>query len=163
MSTIRPATVLDAAAIAAIYAHYVASTTVSFEESAPDAAEMAQRIATARADELPWLVLEDAGALVGYAYASKWKGRCAYRYSVETSVYLDKTVVGKGFGTQIYSALLDELRKRELHVAIGGIALPNAASIALHEKLGFKKVAQFEEVGRKFGRWVDVGYWQVQL
>ncbi|MFN0245033.1 MAG: arsinothricin resistance N-acetyltransferase ArsN1 family B [Planctomycetota bacterium] len=163
MRTIRAATALDATAIGAIYEHYVLHTTVSFEERAPDAVEMAQRIEAVHADELPWLVLEDAGQLVGYAYATKWKTRSAYRHSVETSVYLDHAAVGKGFGTQLYSALLDELRARDLHVAIGGIALPNAASIALHEKLGFRKVAQFEEVGWKFGKWVDVGYWELLL
>ena len=91
------------------------------------------------------------------------KGRCAYRYSAEVTVYLDAAVVGQGLGTQLYTALFDSLRRSGCHVAIGGIALPNAASVALHEKFAMQKVAHFGEVGFKFGRWVDVGYWQLTL
>lgn len=89
--------------------------------------------------------------------------RQAYRFSVETSVYLDRQQTGQGAGRMLYEALLAELRQRELHLAIAGIAQPNEASVRLHERLGFKKVAHFGEVGRKFGNWVDVGYWQLQL
>ena len=103
------------------------------------------------------------GTALGYAYASKWKGRCAYRFAVETTVYLDAPAHGRGLGRRLYERLLAALRESGMHVAIGGIALPNPASIALHEKLGFRKVGQFEEVGFKLGRWVDVGYWQVML
>lgn len=96
--------------------------------------------------------------MIGYAYASKWKGRCAYRYSVEVSVYLHAEQSGQGMGTALYSALFKQLSELGYHVAIGGIALPNAASVALHEKFGMKKVAHFKEIGFKFGQWVDVGY-----
>jgi len=101
--------------------------------------------------------------LLGYCYASKWKGRCAYRYSVESTVYLSPDATGKGIGSKLYGTLLAELRQRQFHTVIGGIALPNPASVALHEKLGFEKVAQFRQVGNKFGRWIDVGYWQLLL
>lgn len=165
MSTmiIRPATQDDAAAICAIYNHYVATTTISFEEEPVAPADMAQRIADLKAVGLPWLVAEQDGRLLGYAYASKWRARPAYRTSVESSVYLDREAAGRGVGTLLYRALLKVLRGLDVHMVIGGIAQPNAASVALHEKLGFRKVAHFSEVGRKFGRWVDVGYWELRL
>jgi phosphinothricin acetyltransferase len=160
---IRPATALDAAPICAIYNHYVTTTTVSFEEEPVGESEMAQRIADVGAAGLPWLVLEVDGTLAGYAYATKWRVRPAYRYSVESTVYLDKDCTGRGLGRALYGRLLDELRKRELRLVIGGIAQPNAGSVGLHEALGFRKVAHFSEVGMKFGRWVDVGYWELNL
>ena len=124
---------------------------------------MAQRIADVGAAGLPWLVLEVDGSIAGYAYATRWRVRPAYRSSVESSIYLDPAFAGRGLGRLLYGALLDELRRRELHLVIGGIALPNENSIALHEKLGFRKVAHFSEVGMKFGRWTDVGYWELKL
>lgn len=158
---IRDATPADAAVLAGIYNHYVLDTTVTFEETSVSEAEMASRIAEVQAAKLPWVVVEDdAGVVLGHAYASKWKGRCAYRFAVETTVYLDPAAHGRGLGRQLYEQLLARLREAGMHVAIGGIALPNPASIALHEKLGFRKVGQFDEVGFKFSRWVDVGYWQ---
>jgi phosphinothricin acetyltransferase len=153
----------DAAFIASIYNHFVLTTSISFEEAAVPAPEMAQRIADVQAAGLPWLVAEVDGVIAGYAYATKWRVRHAYRFSVETSVYLAPESAGKGIGTTLYRVLLDQLLSGGSHLAIGGIALPNAASIALHEKLGFEKVAHFKEVGFKFGRWTDVGYWQLSL
>ncbi|MEK6806146.1 MAG: arsinothricin resistance N-acetyltransferase ArsN1 family B [Pseudomonadota bacterium] len=158
---IRPAVASDAAALAALYNPYIEKTVITFEEQPITPVEMAQRVEEVRAASLPWLVVEAGGPIAGYAYASKWKGRCAYRYSVESTVYLDAQQTGKGLGTQLYRALLDELLRQKIHAVIGGIALPNEASVKLHERLGFKKVAHFPEVGFKFGRWVDVGYWQL--
>jgi phosphinothricin acetyltransferase len=160
---IRNAQPTDAATIVEIYNHYVLNTTITFEEQPVTAPQMAERMAEVQAAGLPWLVAEREGRVLGYAYASKWKARSAYRHSVECSVYLDHQAVGGGMGSSLYAALFAELKARGLHVVIGGIALPNESSIALHEKFGFKKVAQFEEVGFKFGRWVDVGYWQKTL
>jgi phosphinothricin acetyltransferase len=160
---IRSATPADAAVIAAIYNHYVAATTVTFEEEPVTADDMAVRIATLARAGLPWLVIEQAGAVAGYAYASKWRERSAYRFSVESTVYLHKDRTGRGLGALVYAALLDELRERELRTVIAGIALPNQASVSLHERLGFAQVARFKEVGRKFDRWADVGYWQLAL
>ena len=157
---VRPATAADAEAIARIYGHYVVNTTITFEEQAVPAQEMAQRIDEVLSASLPWLVAEQDGRLVGYACAGKWKGRCAYRHSVESSVYVDAAFTGRGIGRQLYRALLQLLRDRSIHVVIGGVALPNAASVALHESMGFSKVAHFREVGYKFGQWIDVGYWQ---
>lgn len=160
---VRAARPADADALAQIYNHYIRETVVTFEEAPLDAPTMAARLQETTAVSLPWLVAEAGGAVIGYAYASRWKGRCAYRYSVESTVYLDPARTGGGVGTRLYAALLDELRARSLHAVIGGIALPNPASVALHEKLGFCKVAHFEEVGFKFGRWIDVGYWQLRI
>jgi L-amino acid N-acyltransferase YncA len=160
---LRPALPDDAAAIAAIYNHYILTTTISFEEDPVDADEMARRITSVLSANLPYLVAEIDGAVTGYAYATAWRVRPAYRGSVETSVYLRAGAHGAGTGTALYRLLLAQLGARGLHLAIGGIAQPNDASVALHEKLGFEKVAHFKEVGRKFGRWVDVGYWQLLL
>lgn len=160
---IRPASPADAAAICAIYNHYVTATTITFEEDPVAGPDMAQRIVDVEAAGLPWLVAEAGGKVVGYAYATKWRVRPAYRYSVESTVYVDRTFVGQGAGRALYAVLLDELRRRGLHIVIGGIALPNEGSVGLHEALGFRKVAHFSEVGMKFGRWIDVGYWQLNL
>ena len=159
---IRECTTADAAAICAIYNPYVRETVITFEEAPVSAAEMAQRIAEVTA-RLPWLVAEEQGAVVGYAYATPWKVRSAYRFSVEATVYVAPGHMGRGVGTELYRALLAGLRPLGVHCAVGGIALPNEASVALHEKLGFKKIGQFVEIGRKFDRWVDVGYWELIL
>jgi phosphinothricin acetyltransferase len=160
---IRTAEHADAAAVAAIYNHYVATTCITFETDPVSPDDMAGRIHETGEAKLPWLVAVDGDAIAGYAYASKWKGRCAYRYSVESTVYLDPACTGRGHGKALYVALVDALRERGLHAVIGGIALPNEASIALHERLGFEKVAHFKQVGFKQERWIDVGYWQLLL
>lgn len=159
---IRLATQDDAAAVADIYNHYVAGTTITFEEQAVSSSEMAQRIADVGA-RLPWYVFERDGAVIGYAYATPWRARSAYRFSVESTVYVAHDAARQGIGSQLYEALIDDLRARGLQVVIGGIAQPNTASVNLHERLGFQKVAHFTRVGRKFERWIDVGYWELQL
>lgn len=157
---IRSANRHDASAIARIYNHYVLNTTVSFEDRSVPDDEMARRVGEILDLSLPYLVLEDQQQLLGYAYASRWHGRRAYRFAVETSIYLDPLWCRKGLGKVLYLALLEQLAGLGLHTAIGCIALPNLASIALHERLGFQQVAKFSQVGFKFGQWVDVGYWQ---
>jgi len=157
--SIRPCTPADAPALCDIYNHYVCETTVTFEEQPVSREEMAARVAGVVA-QWPWLVWADGGTVTGYAYATGWKTRSAYRFSVESTVYLAPGAGGRGVGTRLYGALLDELDRCDLHCVIGGITLPNAASVALHEKLGFEHLGIFREVGRKFGRWLDVGYWQ---
>ena len=159
---IRSATTEDAARICEIYNDYVLHSTITFEEQVVSVDEMQQRIGEVVA-ELPWLVWGDDQLVQGFAYSSKWKGRCAYRYSVESTVYLAEGSTGKGIGSKLYEALFTELRQRKLHVVMGGIALPNDRSVALHKKLGFEQVAHFREVGWKFGKWIDVGYWQLFL
>ncbi len=160
---IRPAVPLDAPALAGIYNHYVRHTVVTFETDPVSPGEMSARLAETASASLPWRVAESNGLVLGYAYASKWKGRCAYRYSVESTVYLDKAQTGKGVGLRLYTDLVAAITACGMHAAIGGIALPNAASVALHERLGFRKAGQFEQVGYKQERWVDVGYWQLLL
>lgn len=161
-ATIRPCVAADAAAISEIYNHYVRETVITFEEVpvAPD--EMAQRIADVSA-RYPWLVAEEGGAVVGYAYATLWRVRSAYRFSVESTVYLAHGRLSRGLGTALYRELIPRLRALGVHCAVGSIALPNPASVALHEKVGFKKVGQLVEIGRKLDRWVDVGYWELIL
>jgi phosphinothricin acetyltransferase len=153
----------DAGAVAAIYNHYVLQTVVTFEEEPITAAEISRRIDEVRAGSLPWFVAEHDGAMAGYAYASRWRARSAYRFSSEVTVYLAPEQGRRGIGSALYAELLSALRGSGLHAAIGGIALPNDASVALHEKFGFKKVAHFEQTGFKFNRWIDVGYWQLIL
>lgn len=160
---IRQATALDAAAIADIYNDYINNTTITFEEQSVDADEMQQRLEKVQALGLPYLVAIVDERVIGYAYATKWKERSAYRYSVETTVYLDNSVKRQGIGNALYHELLTQLRQLGINSAIGGITLPNAASVALHEKLGMRQVAQFKHIGCKFGKWLDVGYWQINL
>ncbi len=160
---IRPASAADGEALARIYNPYIRDTVVTFEEEPVSGAAMAARVAEVAGLSLPWLVAERGGRVLGYAYATRWKTRASYRYSSETAVYLEPGQSGNGYGYQLYMAMLEALSSTGVHAAIGGIALPNAASVALHEKSGFTKVAQFPEVGFKLGRWVDVGYWQKLL
>jgi phosphinothricin acetyltransferase len=160
MTEIRPASSLDVTRLCAIYNYYVTGTTISFEESPVAETEMASRLADVTSSGLPWLTLTLHGDVIGYAYATKWRARPAYRHSVESSIYLDPTRAGHGHGLQLYRSLLDELAARGLHTVIAGIAQPNERSVRLHERLGFRKVAHFDEVGFKLGQWVDVGYWQ---
>jgi phosphinothricin acetyltransferase len=157
---IRDAVAADAARIAEIYNHYVLHTIVTFEEEPVAAEDMAARMDAVRAASLPWIVSESAGRILGYAYATKWKDRIGYRHATEVTVYLDLEAGGRGLGTALYGRLFPMLDERKVHAALGGIALPNPASIALHEKFGMKKVAHLEEIGIKFGTWIDVGYWQ---
>jgi phosphinothricin acetyltransferase len=158
---IRRAKSYDAGSLAGIYNYYISNTIVTFEEDIISAEEMNKRIQETESTGLPWLVAERNGEIIGYAYASKWKGRCAYRFSVEATVYLSPLAKSEGWGTRLYDELFSSLKESAIHAVIGGIALPNPASIALHEKFGMEKVAHFKEVGSKFGSWVDVGYWQV--
>jgi len=160
---VRSADAGDAARIVPIYNYYIAETCITFETDPVTVTEMAQRIQETRQLSLPWLVVEEDGQLCGYAYASKWKGRCAYRFSVEATIYLDPASIGKGIGITLYTALIEAIKAASMRSVIGGIALPNDASIRLHERLGFRKVGHFEKVGFKHDRWVDVGYWQLQL
>ena len=159
---IRPATPADAAAIAEIYNYYILNSTITFEEERLSTEHVQERIAETQ-DPCLWLVYEDNSSIVGYAYASKWKSRCSYRYSVESTVYLHKDQTGKQFGSRLYGELIARLKAAGFHTVIGGVALPNEGSVALHEKLGFTKIAHFKEVGWKFERWIDVGYWQLIL
>ncbi|MFC1885731.1 arsinothricin resistance N-acetyltransferase ArsN1 family B [Thermodesulfobacteriota bacterium] len=160
---IRPATLRDAEDVVDIYNHYILNTVITFEEQSVSPEDLSKRIQKVFSENLPWLVAEQDGKIVGYAYASQWKDRSAYRFSVECTIYLTPSLQSQGLGTKLYTALFETLRCRTVHAVVGTIALPNPASIALHEKFGMKKVAHFKEVGFKFNKWVDVGYWEVLL
>jgi phosphinothricin acetyltransferase len=159
---IRFADESDAAAIAEIYRPVVESTAISFETVPPDLSEMARRIIeTTR--EHPWLVCEIGGRVAGYAYATKHRVRSAYRWSVDTSVYVDASVRQRGVGRGLYGSLFGILSAQGYFNAYAGIALPNAASVGLHEAVGFRKIGVYQRVGYKFGEWRDVGWWQLDL
>lgn len=158
--SIRAATSADVEQIAEIYNHYVLTSTITFEEEPVDVPEMARRVLDVRSIPLPWLVAVTDSEVAGYAYASRWRARTAYRFSVEATVYLRAGQVQKGIGSELYRHLIAALQVAGVHAVIGGVALPNDASLRLHEKLGFDKVAHFKEVGFKFGRWIDVTYWE---
>ena len=160
---IRRATADDAAAIASIYAPYVRASVVSFEMEAPDEAEMRSRIA-AVGDQYPWLVAcDEDGGILGYAYASAFRTRPAYRFAVETTVYVADGAHRRGVGRTLYRTLLAILEAQGFAHAIGGITIPNEASIRLHESLGFVRVGTYETVGFKLGDWHSVGLWQRAL
>jgi L-amino acid N-acyltransferase YncA len=152
----------DAAAIAAIYAPNVRDSFISFELEVPGAEEMAARIAATTVSH-PWLVYEMDGRVVGYAYASKHRERLAYQWSADVSCYVDAGARGRGIGRALYEALLERLRGQGFRNAYAGIALPNEASVRLHESVGFKPLCVYEGVGYKLGAWRDVGWWQLRL
>lgn len=156
---IRPATIADAEAIQHIYAPIVAETAISFEEVPPSVEEMAGRIASILQTH-PYLVAVSSGKIRGYVYAGRHDERAAYRHSVDTTVYVAPEAQRSGVGRALYAALLAELRRRRFHAAFAGIALPNPGSVALHESIGFAPLGVYREVGFKFGRWHDVGWWQ---
>jgi L-amino acid N-acyltransferase YncA len=161
-STIRLATERDAAAVAAIYAPFCDSTAVSFESVAPSPEEMANRIRATTA-QWPWLVLEIDGVVAGYAYASRHRDRAAYAWAVDTAVYVGDGHRGHGVGRALYTALVDFLRAQGYFKACAGITLPNPASVALHEAIGFKPVGVYRGIGYKLGAWHDVAWYELAL
>ncbi|HEX5238952.1 MAG TPA: GNAT family N-acetyltransferase [Sphingomicrobium sp.] len=160
MAAIRLASSGDAAAIAAIYRPYVEHSHFTFEEAAPATDEIGARMANPLH---PWLVIQEHGRVLGYASTSAMRNRAAYRWSVETGIYLAAEAQGRGIGRELLTAHLDLLKRQGFVTAIAGIALPNEASAALHEKVGFTLVGIERGVGFKLGRWVDVGRWQHDL
>jgi len=153
---------LDAAACAAIYAPHVEAGPVSFEERAPGAAQMAARIERVAATH-PWLVAEVEGEVVGYAYACPYMERPAYRWAASVSAYVAAGHRGEGLGRGLYEELFERLRQQRFQVACAGITLPNEASIALHQRLGFTRIGTSPRIGWKAGAWRDVSWWQLEL
>jgi len=145
-----------------IYNYYIKNTTITFEEESVTELEMGIRV-----DEyirnFPWLVFEENNEILGYCYATKWRVRSAYKHSAEVTVYVSKDNHGKGIGTLLYKELIKQCKEKDMHVLVAGIALPNDKSQKLHEKMGFRKIAHFEEIGKKFDQWIDVGYWEYKL
>jgi phosphinothricin acetyltransferase len=160
---VRSALASDAAQIAEIYNYYIENSHATFETERIDDAEVLRRMEEGWAAAYPFLVCELEDQIVGYAYGRRYRPRFAYLHSIEISVYVKHGIEGKNVGTLLYEQLIPEIRQKNFHAVIGGISLPNDASVRLHEKFGFKKVAHFREVGRKFNRWIDVGYWQLLL
>ncbi|MBI4718277.1 MAG: N-acetyltransferase [Planctomycetes bacterium] len=160
--TIRLAEPADAVGILRIYAPIVETTATSFELDAPSLADMQQRITHCLSDR-PWLVCAAGNGVLGYAYASAFRTRAAYRWSTEVSVYVREDQFRKGVGRALYTSLFECLRVQGYRTLVAGITLPNAASVALHERLGFEPVGVFRNVGFKFGAWRDVGWWQRAL
>jgi phosphinothricin acetyltransferase len=159
---IRPATINDAVSICGIYNHYIKTTAITFEEIPVAINEMEGRIKTVLG-KYPWIVWEEEGEILGYAYGNRWRDRSAYRYAAEDSIYIKNGFQGRGIGKKLLTALLGELRQTDIHVLVAGITQPNERSVGLHEKFGFKKVAEFVEIGYKMNRWLNVGYWQLIL
>jgi L-amino acid N-acyltransferase YncA len=159
---VREATPPDAAACAAIYAPYVTDTAITFEDEPPSAAAMGERIAAA-ARRHAWLVLEDDGRVAGYAYGTQFKGRAAYRWACEVSVYVELARRRSGAGRALYEALLRRLEERGYHVAVAGMTLPNDASVGLHRAMGFEPVGTYRRIGFKLGAWHDVAWMQRAL
>ena len=162
-AVIRPVEARDAEAIATIYAPHVTEGVASFETTPPDAAEMGTRIA-ATVETYPWLVCDAPGhGVVGYVYATAFNPRAAYQWSVGVTVYIDGHCHRAGIGRALYTSLFALLRLQGFYNAYGGITLPNAGSVGLHEAMGFRLAAMYKEVGFKFGRWWDVGWWELEL
>jgi phosphinothricin acetyltransferase len=160
---IRDASPADAPDVAAIYNHYIAHTVITFEVDVLSDDDLRARIAKVQGAGYPWLVSESDGRVEGYAYASQFRDRAAYQHSAEATVYLAPDATGRGVGSTLYRALTERLRAMGIHLVVGGIALPNDASVGLHESLGFRRVGAFSEIGRKFDRWIDVGFWELRL
>ena len=159
---IREASAADGPAVAEIYAPFVRGSTISFEATEPDGEEMASRISRAE-DAYPWLVCESEGEVLGYAYGSAHRGRAAYRWAVEVSVYVGESSHRSGVARGLYTSLLQILRLQRRCLALAGITLPNPASVGFHEALGFESFAVYRNIGHKHGAWHDVGWWQLQL
>ena len=156
---IRPATVQDAGRCAEIYAPFVTDSWISFETTPPDEAEMSRRIEQALASYI-WLIAEVEGDVAGYAYGSRHRSRQAYQSSCDVAVYVDAQLIGKGIGSALYESLLPTLKAKKFHAAFAGIALPNEASIGLHQSQGFASIGTYREVGWKMGAWRDVLWMQ---
>ncbi|MEJ2594477.1 MAG: GNAT family N-acetyltransferase [bacterium] len=159
---IRTAEKRDIDQICDIYNYYVQHSIATFDEKEMSGPEMEEYLSGIM-NNYPWLVYESVGEVLGYAYVSPWKSRSAYKYSLESTIYIHPDYIRKGIGTRLYSVLISRAKELGFHALIGGISLPNPASVALHEKMGFQKIGQFCEVGFKFDKWVDVGYWELLL
>lgn len=162
---IRPVEPSDAAAIADIYNHYIDETIITFEYDRVDAAEIESRIKSAIDGGYPYIVYvaPESNELIGYAYAGQWRKRVAYRYVVESAIYLQAGMERQGIGRKLYAELFEQLRQREFRSVIAGVSIPNEASSAAHRSMGFRLVGVFEKVGFKFDRWIDVEFWQLDL
>ncbi len=159
---IRPLNLNDTEALLDIYNYYVLNSIVTFDDEVLSLKTFKDKITRISAD-YPFIVFEEHNEILGYAYGSRWRPKPAYKYTVESTVYVKHDVLGKQVGTKLYKALLSQLKEQNYHIVLGGLTLPNDASVKLHEKFGFKQVAHFKEVGQKFDKWLDVGFWQLRF
>ncbi len=159
---IRNVHINDAQQLVGIYNYYVLNTIITFDDIPFTIDAFKDKIESIY-NNFPFLVFEEDNKILGYAYASKWREKPAYRHTVETTVYLHHKAQGKQIGTKLYTELLRQLKEQNYHVIIGGLTLPNEASVKLHEKFNFTQVAHYKEVGLKFDKWLDVGFWQLKL
>lgn len=159
---IRSVHLKDANDITGIYNFYIKNTTITFEEVEIDTKEISERIKSVTKD-FPWIVYEEKGKVVGYAYVSPFKSRSAYKNSVESSIYIDHKSKGRGIGTLLYKEIIRLCQLKNYHTILGITTYPNDKSILLHQKFGFEKVAHYKEVGYKFNTWIDVAVWQLLL
>lgn len=153
----------DGPQVAAIYNYYIETSHVTFELEPVDTAEMEKRMLETDRGGYPFFVAEAGGEIIGYAYGRYFRPRAAYRHSIEVSVYIRNGHEGRGIGRKLYEELFPVILAGDFHAVIAGVSLPNDASVKLHEGFGFEKVAHFREVGFKFGRWIDVGYWELLI
>tara|TARA_B100000029_G_C17358437_1_gene881625 strand:- start:198 stop:692 length:495 start_codon:yes stop_codon:yes gene_type:complete len=160
---IRTAKTSDAGLITEIYNHFVENSIFTFDESPTSTKEMSTKILELTSNSYPFIVYEASDSILGFAYACPWKLRSAYKHTAESTIYITPNSLQKGIGSQLYKELIHQLQKINTHSILAGISLPNDISVAFHEKFGFEKVAQLKEVGFKFNRWIDVGYWELIL
>ncbi|MCL6294701.1 GNAT family N-acetyltransferase [Jejuia spongiicola] len=159
---IRPFDIKDIKVLLDIYNYYVLNTIVTFDIKALSLEIFTEKVNYINA-KYPFIVFEENGNILGYAYGSKWRPKPAYNHTVESTVYVKHGEHGKQIGSKLYAELLSLLKQENYHVVLGGLTLPNEASVKLHEKFGFKQVAHFKEVGKKFDKWLDVGFWQLNF
>lgn len=159
---IRSLNVNDAEELLDIYNYYVLNSIVTFDDEALSLDTFKDKITRINVD-YPFIVFEENNEILGYAYGSKWRPKPAYKHTVESTVYVKHDVLGKQIGSKLYTELLTQLKEQNYHIVLGGLTLPNDASVKLHEKFGFKQVAHYKEVGLKFDKWLDVGFWQLTL
>ena len=159
---IRAVHITDAQQLVDIYNYYVLNSIVTFDDEALSLESFKDKITRINTD-YPFIVFEENNKILGYAYGSQWRPKPAYNHTVESTVYIKHNTQGKQIGTKLYAELLKQLKLKKFHTVIGGLTLPNDASVRLHEKFGFKEVAHFKQVGYKFNKWLDVGFWQLNL
>ena len=157
---IRPVNLNDVEELLEIYNYYVINSIITFDYQALSLETFKDKVTRINAD-YPFIVFEENNEILGYAYGSQWRSKPAYNHAVESTVYIKHNTQGKQIGTKLYAELLKQLKQQNFHTVIGGLTLPNDASVRLHKKFGFKEVAHFKQVGYKFNTWLDVGFWQL--
>eukprot|EP01029_Cantina_marsupialis_P005966 TRINITY_DN164968_c0_g1_i2.p1 TRINITY_DN164968_c0_g1~~TRINITY_DN164968_c0_g1_i2.p1 ORF type:complete len:163 (+),score=23.02 TRINITY_DN164968_c0_g1_i2:37-525(+) len=160
---VRDADISDFEQITKIYNYYIKETVITFEEELVNSKDMIERFEKIIKTNLPWIVVEENGDILGYAYAHFWHERSAYRFTVEPSIYLNQNHLGKGLGKILYEELINRLKKLGIKNVLSLITVPNDASLALHRKFGFEVVGRLPDIGFKFEKWQSTEFWQLRL